>query len=1229
MIYNCFSKDAKVLSAAKEIFKETIVFLASEGYGIDFDSVYKHILSRIDIDKESAAFLYQEAKNDSFALDKDITAYMTSEADLDKIASKANMDAVFKTNSKDKPSVAIAKNLLSFLATALDGNEKKAGDVKKILSDYGKKILGERKTGKRVDILAAALEREMKDTGFEMSYEELFEKIKEEFDPIIANIKDPVRKKTIISKLEKIKDAAFKLGITESGRKKVLYDAIKNSRFGKEVVRNGKAIKVVDWNALAQEEDINKALHSVLSDKLNELKYKGDKNKIYEALQDEINDIRRTRAYTMAITSMNLEGTNVMSRLADEVAISRGFYRMVDGKKVVDYKADNISGKIELKGEMDSLGLVYDKNDIKGNIDLVVSKYVKEKNLDRIRGSIIKLMAYNNRPFKQKITELDRLVKLKNVAGLDGTTTALAGKVLDLKINSVVMSRINDLIKQYESIVTYNTQDRDEFKKLFPDIEFNSLYSPALFSSASVNSIMKELSTLIRHASLSNQAMFVRGMDFLAQWQKITLSNQLSSLTNITQNITSGIVGLNVAGKDISTKYKKGNGIDVPKFRKMINTFKLYFDKDFNSEDANVKSSGFKNKYEADTWAEKTIAFIESSSSGVLRGIDGIAWVNGVSRSFYNAISSDLRVKLMSMGVKEKDVQKEIDRILSPYFSAQYGENAIALAKHFLEKAGITEKSIGKERYNRTLSMEADNIWQSFFMTGELSKYINPGNVLLRQNSAKRLTEMQMGRKNYHLIKNGKKEYLYNASFFGINQAAAAIDYIDSVYNKYLDELIKNRTPFNTWRFLGFGIVRLMFHGGPLAFLGGATRWADKAIGSLFNAPTYILSGAVRRRRKEYERTVMGKDEKGDTKTYNAEEVTAAWEDYDIARRRMTESLVAWGIAAAIIAPLMALGQGDDEDEESFFKRVWSELKDGMEPVRDHPLWDMVMKRIAPIQIRILYAIPGLAKKKYVGDKAQELGRVLFTTIPNTAESLTERYYRPGDNAGKVAAKMSKEFVGAIISFSPIVNPFGTFGVANPIVDEIRGSKKRVNFHDHPFLPGQTGDPSFNDGVANGIMWGFTGYAAGYAADMNGLMRTSGIEIWPEDYNSRFKDIDWAKYDKPEYNNRKVEISTAISKIPALKNEVIRFAERFGVDELNSEEKVDRAFRNYYKGIFNIELKDVNLLNVKAYGKETPSEKGGINVLRVAMNRVGIKDINLEDAEIAIQWQSLQEKLGK
>lgn len=1238
MIINCFGKDAEALSELKSIFMQSLTKLAKEGKNIDFNSVYKDVLFTLDIDIESAAYMYQEVKADAYAMDSDISSHMTSEAELDKIASDANMDSVFKKNSKDTPAMALSKKILSFIRDT--GHDTKDVDrVKKVISDYAKSIVKGRKTGKVVDILAEALDRDMKGTGFGMSYDDFFASLKKELEGTLSKVKDPVVRKGLESQIQKIIKAGFKMGITESGRKKILYNAIKESKYGKTIIKEGKDYRVVDWNAIAMEEDPIKALHSVLSDKLDSLGFKGDKKRVYEALKDEIEDIRRARSYAKAITAMDIEGTTVIKKLADEVAIARGLYKVVDGKKVADYrKYENKEFKEAgagasildaLEREMIAAGLKYNKGDHEKNIRLLVNTYIKKKDISQIRGSILKLMKNNNKPFKVKIGEIDRLSKLRNIAGLDGSTSVLAGKILNMPIDASIMAKLDSLVRQYQELMSYTDMTKEDLKALFPWIsDFNQDYSPAMFASTASQVIVRDMANLVRAANLTGKSRLPRTMEFILRWQMTVLANTLTNLPNIIQNTFSGILGANVAGPDIVAKGKKVHGINRSRIKELADTAKIYFTNDYTGEGVHVRGAAADNIYNTEGF-DKVIAGISMMSTGILSAIDGIAQVNGVSRSFYKGLSSDLRVKLEAAG--EPNVQKKIDDILYSYFSAEYQEKALSLAKHFLSKVGVTEASIGTKRYYRILEAEAENVRRSFFMSGPISEYINPERVHSIKKNAERLTEMQLGRKDFHVIEGGKKKYLQNAGIFGYNRAASAIDQLTEWYNRSFSDYLKEKTYFNAWSFLMKGGLFAFIKGGPLAFMSGATRWADIALGSAINMPVYLLTNKVGRAKNKYKESIGGgKNEAG--KQFNEQDIMAAYEEYEIARRRMHLSMVAWGVSAAILTLALAAGEGSDDDD-SFWEGLWKDVKDGFSDFDQSPAGELILRRIVPLQIRLLYGMSNLRRKWTDGtgwvDNLTKMAPLLYTQVPMNVESLATRYYRQGDNAADVGAKITKEFVGSAFSLAPIFNFGGWAGITNPIRDALAGSRKRVDYANHAFL----GDPEYGEnfweGASSGIMWGLTGYAAGYAADGMGIMRTTGMEILPEDYNKKFSQIDWSKYENSKYNESKQEVEALLPRLDAVAVEIERIADNLDIPEFKKAGAGARAYERYYDGIFIVSAKGLNLSELKTkYGVE-PTEKGNINILRAALNKMGLKKINISDAEIAIKWKNLQEKLGK
>lgn len=327
MILNCIGADSETLNAMKSLWMNSLVQLSAAGKEIDFKSVYNHFMATNiieNMDAESAAFLYQEIKIEASMLDKNIESHMTSEGDLDNIARGAALTRAMEGLKGDNPAMAAAKALVDFLNqvhfhSKSTSNSKQSNDIKQLVSDYAKSVVGERKYGKTVDILSEALKKDMESESFGQGADAMFEALKEKLQEALAAVKDPVTKKILENELSKIQTASFNMGITATKRKKILYDAIKASQYGKDT-KNG---RFVDWPKLAAQEDLNKTLDSILGDALDKRGYKGDKSRVYKALIDEYEEIKRARSYVKAFEAMDLKGTSIVKRLAEEVAISR------------------------------------------------------------------------------------------------------------------------------------------------------------------------------------------------------------------------------------------------------------------------------------------------------------------------------------------------------------------------------------------------------------------------------------------------------------------------------------------------------------------------------------------------------------------------------------------------------------------------------------------------------------------------------------------------------------------------------------------------------------------------------------------------------------------------------------------------------------------------------------------------------------------------------------------
>lgn len=1215
MILNCIGKDSAALDAMKGLWMNSLVKLSGEGKEIDFKSVYNHVMATNmieNMDAESAAFLYQEIKIEASILDRNIESHMTSEGDLDNIARGAALTRAMEGLKGDNPAMAAARALIDFLNqvhfhSKSTSNSKQANDIKQLVSDYAKSVVGERKYGKTVDILSEALKKDMESESFGQGADAMFEALKEKLKEAMAAVKDPVTKKILENELSKIQAASFNMGITATKRKKILYDAIKASQYGKDTP-SGK--RVVDWNKLAAQEDLNKTLDSILGDALDKRGYKGDKSRVYKALIDEYEEIKRARSYVKAFESLDLKGTSIVKRLAEEVAISRGFFKTIDGKKVVDYNARSIDAEKLLTNEM-ALVKIPATGTVKERFEALVAKYIEDKKFDQIKDSMIRLMAHNNKPFKQKITDLDRLSRLQNVTGLDGTTSALAGKILGLPVSAVSMAKMDALVKQYKELMDFETKE----------VGLNENYTPALFAQVAPQAIIKEMGDLLRVAALSDQIGAVRATEALMQWQRVVLSNTLSSFVNVTQNTLTGVIGISVAGQD----YAK-----VGTFKRIAGVLMQHIMRDFNSESNRVEVSGIKNVYDADTTAEKVLAVINTASSALLNGMDGLAAYNGISRSFYRAIENEIRAKY-SHEDKAK-VDAKVKELMGSIFTPENAARAIGLAAKYLRIAGITEASVGTKRYKRLLTMESENVQRAFVMSGKISEEVNPERVIGYKKSAERLTEMQLGRAEYQTVEGGHKKYHWNMPL-GLNYYSTILQQVRAANNDALKKLSTDPSGDNVFRYLLTGWGYMLLNGGPFAFMGGATRWADKAFGDIINI-RYAITGTVRKRRKAYNKLVNS-DGKTDNTEYNTDETMAAYENYEISRRRLKESANAWLRTAAIVslAVLTAGPTGGDDDE--WYETIWKKVKQSMLDLgNDHPILHLALQRIAMVQIRLIYSVAKYGKDgDPFGTFQDVMGSLFNTAIPG---NVFDKYYRKGDDAADIGAKVSKDVIGAFAGLGPILNFGGFAGLVNPIIDEINGSRKKLNFTDSPIIPGTVNDPTFWEGVYNGAGWGISGTHFGYLIDPMGIGRTSGIEIGVDDYHKSFREIDWSKYGEAKWNTRKEQVTLATNKLDAIGHQIDAFGRKFDIDGFNMPGDYTKSYDRYYKGIFSVDIKDVNLAELRRYlgkPKYKIPESGKINLIEVARDRLRLKvggdEINIEDVETAIKFNNLKKKVSK
>lgn len=1231
MNLDCLRSDKTTLGALRDLFIESITKLAANDHDIDFKSVYDEIVKNrdIEIDVESAAHLYEDIKNDSriTGLNNNIAAFMTTADSLDKmiggevgsllakIGKTVNKDGTIKFQKVSSPrSIAIA--LMNVLNNKMFSTAMKSESVriKEAVYNYAKSILGVEKTGKTVDILAEALDRSMKGADFTGTTDELFAAIKPILADISSKISDPATRLRFEHEIKKINEAAFNLGITESKRKKILYDALKNSEFGKDAKKGNKTIRVVDWNKLAREENMASALKSVLSKKLDDLGYKGDKSKVYDALINDINNIKKATAYQKALA--NNAFRDVMGR---EVAMYNGFHDIKDGRKFVNYTKDNPVGRQHVMEMLKELGYdpataksMSERPNLESVFDIIGQSWSKLKTVPTVKDAVRRLMVLNNKPWKHRVNEMDRLLSLHNKGlGMDATTDALTANIIGVRVKPSHIEEMNKIVKEYAEIMKDPQAIYDEIAKDHPGLKFDykGNIPLGLWASRSLERLNRRMSDLMI-ASISDGSKLVAMLEALTKMQRTYLASLLFNPWNTLQNTGTAINTMAVSGRSV---------MGEKKWRSFIGHVLL--DAQGSLTDPNVLHREFKDWSEAETFAEKVGALYRTYTQGVLSAIDGVAYIYGQRRSFYNGIRQALKEKGLTVA--------EIDKLLNPYLDDMAMAKSTALAEYFFKKAGITPEKIGKARYARELEAEAMNIQMSLMMSGDMSKYISPEHIVARKESTSRLTRFDLGKEIPYVWAKGKggqkiKDYKSNIPYFG-NWVSAMGQAASVKYNAALKAYSDKHSFPNKMNLIMAYFAKMALHGGPFAFGAGIAVFADKAIGTV-NVLSRI-DALTKGYKKKYTDVIK---ETNDDQAANVEDTMRLMEEYEIYRRKNFLFLSAIATSLIILGVTRAVGGGDDDDDTNIFDEA---VNDMYKLGEGNPATKAFLTRVAGLPIRMAYALKNIGRTQDKSKAYTQLVTTVFNTGPADMRQALGNFIdaRRGGDIGLKTGDIGKMLSNIIVP-SPVAAISGVpLSFYNAFEDAQRGYRLKSDPNRSQVNMQQDVIPPIQSHFINGMMIGQTGqqlnyFMQGHASIDADIMVNDKLRN-PQEYDKlkgeRFSTINWADYGSPKLNDGKYGVDIAYAKLDDIRDELLRIGTQYNVQGFNDIQTINAAFHRPFSSMFLVDAKKIDL---SKYPGIKASETGQVNIAALAAYKLGIK-LSTSNIENAIKYRNFQESL--
>lgn len=1255
MILDCLLKNNITINDLKELFVESIMALASSGRDIDFDSLYNEIVTSrdIEIDVESAAYLYDEVRGDNriTGLSSNIDEYLTTSEDLNDMINGEVGRHLSKVgvavNSKERtikynpvnPARSIAISLMNVL-----NNKKFRGKVtdsdavkiKKIIYRFAKGKLAEAKpVGKTVDLLAEALEKSMMSSDFTSTPDQLFEAMKESFKEIASRISNPAIRAQFMHEFGKINDAAFDLGITESARKKILYDVIKNSRFGKT---NKAGKKIVNWNALASEPDVEAALREVLDDKLTSLKYTGNRSKVYNALLQNINQVRRASAFQRAIAAntRNASYSAFNNQLGEEVAISNGFFRESgDGRKLVDYSAKNPRGRRKVKDMLLEAGYADDvaermsqTQDLTSVFETISKNYQKIKSDKSIRDAVRRLMVLNNKRFQRQFNEMDRLVNLMEKGiGLDNITDSISASILGIRIKASHIKEMNEIIREYSEIMKDPASIYAEIAAANPTLgltfDYNGNIPMGLWASRTLERLNRRMSDLIID-SIANNSSLIKVMYFIERLQNSYLSALLTNVINLPQNVATQFNTIMASGKKVMGE------------KKMKMFFGLVLlDANGAMSDPKQLHSHFKDWSEAESFIEKVGALYRTVTQGVLYAIDGVGEFYGTRRMFYNGIIEVMKIKGMT--------DAEINGIMEPFFNDDAMKKSMVLAKYFFDKAGITPQKLGVKRYQRELEAEA-MLHQMGLLMGskELHKIgISAEHIYARMQSAKRLTRFGLGKELSYVTKGVGQERGkdYKTNIPAIHNVVGGMARAQGrKFNNALRAYAENNSRENAINLVWHFFMKMFIHGGPFKFGSGIMTFADMAFGTISPGRWLPALGIdPLSRKKKYKEILSDKTPIDAAK--NVDRVIELYEELEINRRKNYLFRVAWATSFLALMGAYALVGEDDEDKNFYEEAVDALYKIG----ESNPAMKKIITRIGALPLRMMYQLrkTKLSKNKTVA--YTQLVATLFNTGPvdmkaAVAEMIDPEWVRSGEPFSLKA--LSGQF-GKMVSTLMFPSPVAAlgeiaFGAINFVEDARRGYSLKYNVKESQLAASVLPEdwmPQLR--VVNGAIIGqhsqqLNYFLEGHIGVDKSIMKNDKLRN-PHDYDAlngeKFSSIDWAEYGSPELNEGKYNVDLAYSRLESIEEKILEIGMELNIPEFNDASVMKNLMKRPYTTMFSVSMKGLDFDAVKRYDPSIKEDDKTVNVALLALKKMGL-NLNAKDVENAIKFRNFQESLN-
>ena len=1294
MILDCLNYNLR--DEVRLLMVDAMHRLIAADKNVDFLSVYRAVIEDIEMDMESAAIIYQNASVDIKTMYDGISDSLTSNdaldkyihGDIERVLGEANSPANVVNKDvnwqKENSAKHIAKVLIKTIDNSLFPTTNKltaARQVRDAIISYAKSVL---KTQAKVGMtpeamLSRAIENDLLDPSVDgknfgsVGMDKLWDALKPAIETISDGITDPAIRVQFKNEIQKIKDAALNMGITETSRKKILYDLIAKhedssgnkpwaktlglkrldqerrkrdrNRMDSEDTKKWyeeekKKLKVVaDIDNIIKQTDPVEILGDILDAELNRrgVTDARQRNKIYDAIIKDFTEVRSADV-AASIFSLNIDKwKDLKKKLIDEVAISHGFFRLSGARKLVDYGNKNGLGWLQdalyestepsLRNRAPSINTKTSTADIKDLVGRLVDDWVQSKDYDQVNGAMKKIMEQNNKEVKDKVRDIDRILKMEQRGyGVDAITESMAASVLGLRLRpeyvaelSKIAKRYNELIKPPHELYDELATDPDlapgweETRKRLP--QFHSMSMMARLSHEQINI---DLSNLLSKAVRDDNWLSVNGVtQFMSKLGRISLTGILMNAYNATQNFFHAQYSMMTAIPKFGLKkFIK----DEKDFGKIV--YSIISGDPAGMSDEEIRRATDSNTiYHETTPIGKAIGAAKAFVEGFLTGIDAAGMVITQRNRMLAVINEEILAKGWD-NAKAQEKMKEYEDLSSSVV-------ALKLAEKYLAAAGIS-KDYKPKRYRRMLKREVMNIEIGFWMGANMNELMDPERVAGYYRMTAGTARQQFGKSDpvtKHREGSAIVPHAAGVPNIPYHMIKAMADAERSAQNRNI-EGAKN----DGWlAFISYahGILAR----GIMPFASGAWRFFNFAfVGGLAPIATPITYAKMKRFRKEWETLVKTRDTEV---AVNEADVLAARHNFETMRMYTKVGMSAM-LTLAIYVTAAYAAADDDDDEETIINRVLRQSNEWSQ----NPFVKKMLTRVAPVFVRY---IAGHAEGKYTkrrGPKdpkktpvALGLGYAASTRTPTSTVDIYEMFYKDG------LATIGKMHGTAFTGFGGLSWPVNMF--YNQFYRElILGERVSFDQKDNPILRGITENEILNGWMTGSATTGLTSALdkmAGRSGPLEYLpLVGDSYETWKDipyeqlvqDFKGKnIKDIPWSTYGLEDIYKKRDDIQKAYNSLDALKAKIIAIADTWGIEEMDSENDLRQWWENPNLPFTVPAPEGVSPEALKSNFGITINESGTVNILAAAANKIGLKDLDIQDFTNALKFKILQERL--